>query len=137
MAPEGGELAGGAVVIQVWGRHEACALDVVKPIVRPFFPGADPNAPPPPDLSEPGFLEGIASAAGLEPRTTFDVSWPYVYRDENELTRSLLSAAGVGELAGQREGEIRAALIDVLAPFRAADGSYALENEWHFLVATA
>ena len=128
---------GGSVVIQVWGRHGACDLDAIKPIVRPFFPGADPSAPPPPDLSEPGLLEGIASAAGLEPRTTFDVSWPYVYRDEHELARSLLSAAGVGDAAGEREDEVRAALIDVLAPFRGADGGYSLENEWHFLVADA
>lgn len=136
---EAGRVArpGGSVVIQVWGRHEACDLDVIKPIVRPFFPGADPNAPPPPDLSEPGFLERLATAAGLTPETTFDVSWPYVYRDEDELTGSLLSAAGVGDSAGDREEEVRAALIDVLAPFRGADGSYSLENEWHFLVATA
>ena len=57
---EAGRVArpGGYVVIQVWGRHDTCDLDAIKPIVRPFFPGADPNAPPPPDLSEPGFWKG-------------------------------------------------------------------------------
>jgi SAM-dependent methyltransferase len=127
----------GSVVIQVWGRHEACALDAIKPIVRPFFPGADPNAPPPPSLAEPGVLEGIATAAGLKPTSTFDISWPYVYADEDALARSLLSAAGVGDVAGDHEPEVRAALIDVLAPNRTADGDYVLENEWHFLVAEA
>jgi SAM-dependent methyltransferase len=136
---EAGRVAkpGGSIVVQVWGRHDACDLDAIKPIVRPFFPGADPNAPPPPDLSEPGLLEGLATAAGLTPTATFDVSWSYVYRDEDELARSLLSAGGLGDAAGEREGEVRAALIDVLAPFRAGDGSYTLENEWHFVVATA
>jgi SAM-dependent methyltransferase len=128
---------GGSVVIQVWGRHEACDLDAIKPIMRPYFPGGDPDAPPPPSLAEPGVLEQIATAAGLEPKTTFDVSWAYVYRDEDELARSLLSAAGVGEAAGDREGEVRDALVEALAPFRAEDGGYVLENEWHFLVAAA
>jgi SAM-dependent methyltransferase len=130
-------MPGGSVVIQVWGRHEACDLDVIKPIVRPYFPGADPNAPPPPSLAEPGVLEHIAGAAGLEPKTTFDVSWAYVYRDGDELTRSLLSAAGVGDAAGDREDDVRAALLEALAPFRTEDGRYVLENEWHFLVAAA
>jgi SAM-dependent methyltransferase len=136
---EAGRVArpGGSVVIQVWGRHEACALDVIKPIVRPFFPGADPGAPPPPDLSEPGLLEGLATAAGLTPASTFDVSWPFVYRDDEHLAGSLLAAGGVGEAAGEREAEVRAALLDVLAPFRSPDGGYRLENEWHFLIARA
>ncbi len=128
---------GGRVLIQVWGRHERCTLDAIKPIVRPYFPGADPNAPPPPDLSEPGLLEGIAAAADLVPETTFDVSWPYVYEDEDALARSLLSAASIGDAAGHRLGEVRQALIDVLAPHRTPAGAYELENEWHFLVARA
>jgi SAM-dependent methyltransferase len=136
---EAGRVAkpGGRVLIQVWGRHERCSLDAIKPIVRPFFPGTDPNAPPPPDLSEPGLLERLASAAGLVPESTFDLSWAYVYEDEDALARSLLSAASVGDAAGEREGVVRRALIDVLAPYRTADGGYRLENEWHCLVATA
>ncbi len=123
------------VVIQVWGRHGRCSLDAIKPIVRPFFPGYDPDAPAPPDLAEPGLLETIATAAGLTPSEAFDISWAYLYDGDASLTRSLLSAAGVGDVAGDRESEVREALIDVLEPFRTADGGYRLENEWHFLVA--
>ena len=128
---------GGRVLIQVWGRHGTCDLDAIKPIVRPFFPGHDPDAPPPPDLGEPGVLEQLASAAGLTPEEQFDVSWAYVYEDEDALARGLLAAGGVGETAGDREPEVRRALIDVLAPYRTADGGYRLENAWHFLVAKA
>ena len=136
---EAGRVArpGGKAAIQVWGRHGTCALDAIKPIVRPFFPGADPNAPPPPDLAEPGRLERLATAAGLTPAEVFDVSWAYVYEDEDALTRGLLAAGGVGESAGDREPEVRRALVDVLAPYRTPDGGYRLENAWHFLVATA
>jgi hypothetical protein len=49
----------------------------------------------------------------------------------------MLSAAGVGEAAGDREAEVGAALLEVLAPFRSADGTYRLENEWHTLLAAA
>ena len=136
---EAGRVArlGGSVVIQVWGQHGTCDLDAIKPIVRPFFPGFDPSAPPPPDLAVPGVLEGMAVAAGLTPAEAFDVSWAYGYADEDALTRSLLSAGGVGVVAGEREPEVRRALIDVLEPFRTAEGGYRLENTWHFLIATA
>jgi SAM-dependent methyltransferase len=128
---------GAAVVVQVWGRHGTCDLDAIKPVVRPFFPGYDPSAPPPPDLAEPGVLEGIAAAAGLAPREAFDISWPYVYADDDVLARSLLSAGGVGDVAGEREPEVRKALIDALAAFRAPDGGYRLENTWHVAIASA
>ena len=93
---------GAAVVIQVWGAHGRCSLDAIKPLVRPFFPGYDPAAPPPPDLAAPGTLEGIASAAGLTPKEAYDVSWPYVYEDDEALLRGMLSAGGVGDAAGAR-----------------------------------
>lgn len=136
---EAGRVArpGGSVVIQVWGQHGTCDLDAIKPIVRPFFPGYDPSATPPPDLAAPGTLEGLAAAAGLKPVEAFDVSWAYVYADGDALARSLLSAGGVGDAAGNREPEVREALIDALALARTADGGYQPENTWHFLIATA
>ena len=92
---EAGRVArpGGSVVIQVWGRHGTCDLDAIKPVVRPYFPGYDERRAPA-GLAEPGTLEGIAAAAGLKRAETFDVSWVYVYADDDALTRSLLSAGG-------------------------------------------
>ena len=46
-------------------------------------------------------------------------------------------AASLGDAAGDRVGEVRQALIDVLAPYRTTDGGYRLENEWHYLVGRA
>ena len=137
---EAGRVArpGGAVVIQVWGAHGRCSLDAIKPVVRPYFPGYDPDAPPPPDLAAPGALEGIAVGAGLTPKAAFDVSWAYVYEDDEALLRGMLSAGGVGDAAGpEREPELRAGLLEALAPFRTTRGGYRLENEWHTLVAIA
>jgi SAM-dependent methyltransferase len=137
---EAGRVArpGGFVVIQVWGAHERCSLDAIKPLVRPYFPGYVPDAPPPPDLSVAGALEGVAAAAGLRPTDTFDLSWAYVYEDDEALLRGLLAAGGVGDAAGaEREPELRAGLLRALAPFRTAAGGYRLENEWHTVVSTA
>src|SRR5688572_4429651 len=137
---EAGRVArpGSPVVIQVWGAHGRCSLDAIKPLVRPFFPGYDPDAPPPPDLFVAGVLEEIATAAGLRPKEAYDVSWAYVYDDDDALLRGMLAAGGVGDAAGpEREAELRAGLLEVLAPFRDATGGYRLENEWHTLIATA
>ena len=126
------------VVIQVWGRHERCDLEAMKAVVRPFLPPRPPDAPPEPDLAAPGVLEELATAAGLIPRSTFDVSWAYEYADEEELGRELLAPAGLAELVGpEREDAVRWQIVEALAPHRTPDGGYRLENEFHFLVATA
>jgi ubiquinone/menaquinone biosynthesis C-methylase UbiE len=73
---EAGRVAkpGAPVVIQVWGRPDACDLTAMKRAVAPFLPAPDPDAPPPPQLWRPGVLERIAGASGLEPESAFDVS---------------------------------------------------------------
>ena len=65
---EAGRVAkpGAPVVIQVWGAHERCDLEAMKEIARPFLPPRPPDAPPDPDLSEPGALEALATQAGLD-----------------------------------------------------------------------
>ena len=135
---EAGRVAkpGAPVVIQVWGRHERCDLEAMKAVIRPFLPPRPPDAPPEPDLSAPGVLEELATAAGLVPSETFDVSWPYEYADAEELGRELLAPAGIAELVGpSREAEVRRQIVEALAPFRLAGGGYRLQNEYHFLVA--
>jgi SAM-dependent methyltransferase len=127
-----------AVVIQVWGAHERCDLEAVKQIVRPFMPPRPPDAPPDPDFSQPGMLEGLARAAGLAPESEFDTTWTLEYPDAETLTRATMAVAGLAVLAGpDREEEMERAIVDGLEPFRTPDGRYELSNEFHFLVARA
>jgi SAM-dependent methyltransferase len=133
---EAGRVArpGASVVIQVWGRPERCDLTAMKHALAPFLP------PPPasPSLADPGVLEGIAAAAGLTPTLAFDTRWAYEYADDAALARSMLSAAYpviAMEVAG--EEPVRKAILAGLERHRRADGTYRLENEWHYLVATA
>src|SRR5690349_22912235 len=97
------------VVIQVWGRHDRCTLEAVKAVVRPLLPPRPADAPPDPDLAEPGLLERLAADAGLAPEVTFDVSWPYRYGDADTLGRAMLAPAGLALLVGpEREAAVRA-----------------------------
>lgn len=45
---------------------------------------------------------------------------------------------GIAELVGpSREDELKAAIVEGLAPYRADDGSYRLRNQYHYLIARA
>jgi SAM-dependent methyltransferase len=137
---EAGRVAkpGASVVIQVWGPHERNDLEKMKEIARPFFPPRPPGAPPEPDHSQPGVLEDIATRAGLSPKQTFDTSWPFEFADDETMTRALIAPAGLAVLVGpERESELKQALIDGLAAHRTTNGSYRLQNSYHYLVAGA
>jgi SAM-dependent methyltransferase len=137
---EAGRVAkpGAPVVIQVWGAHERCDLEAMKAIARPYLPPRPPDAPADPDLSQPGALEALATAAGLAPEQEFDSTWAYEFADAETLARALVAPAGLAVLAGpEREDEVKAAIVAGLAPFRSADGGYRLRNEFHTLVARA
>jgi SAM-dependent methyltransferase len=127
---------GAPVVIQVWGPPERNQLEAMKKVVRQFLPSPPADAPSPPPLWRPGVLEAMAREAGLAPDTTFDVSWAFEYSDDEELGRAMLAPMGIAELVGQsREHEVKARIVEALAPYRAPGGHYRLENEFHFLVA--
>jgi SAM-dependent methyltransferase len=135
---EAGRVAkpGSPVVIQVWGRHERNDLEAMKEIVRPFMPPRPPGAPAEPELWKPGVLEQMAGRAGLVPESAFDTTWAYEYPDEATLRRALVAPAGIAVLVGpEREDEVGDAIAAGLAPYRRADGSYRLENEFHCLIA--
>src|SRR5829696_7033848 len=137
---EAGRVAkpGAAVVIQVWGPHEHNDLEAMKEIVRPFFPARPADAPPEPDYSKPGVLEDLATRAGLDAETTFDSTWPTVYRDAEIVGRALIAPAGIAVLIGpDREQEVKDAIVRGLARFRGPDGSYRLQNTYRSLIARA
>jgi SAM-dependent methyltransferase len=127
---------GAPVVIQVWGAHERCDLEAMKQVARPFLPPRPPDAPPDPDLSQPGALQALATQAGLIPQSEFNATWAIEYPDAETLGRALVAVAGLATLAGnEREHELKAAIVDGLARYRRGDGSYRLSNEYHYLVA--
>jgi SAM-dependent methyltransferase len=137
---EAGRVAkpGSPLVVQVWGAHERCDLEAMKQVARPFFPPRPPDAPADPDLSEPGALRSLAVAAGLTPEGEFDTTWVLEFADLATLERAMVAVAGLAEIVGpEREPELRRAIGEGLAPFRRVDGSYALSNEFHFLIARA
>jgi SAM-dependent methyltransferase len=137
---EAGRVAtpGAPVVVQVWGAHERCDLEAMKQLARPFLPPRPPDAPADPDLAEPGALEALATRAGLTPEDEFDTTWTLEYPDAETLGRALIAVAGLAVLAGpEREQELQTAIVDGLAAYRSADGSYRLSNEFHYLIARA
>jgi SAM-dependent methyltransferase len=137
---EAGRVAkpGAPVVIQVWGAHERCDLEAMKQIARPFLPPRPPDAAPDPDLSQPGALRALADEAGLRPESEFNTTWAFEYPDAETLGRAMVAVAGLVTLAGaEREHELKTAIVDGLASYRRADGSYSLSNEYHYLVARA
>jgi SAM-dependent methyltransferase len=137
---EAGRVAkpGAPVVIQVWGAHDRCDLEAVKEIIRPYFPPRPADAPPDPDLSEPQALERLAVQAGLKPEAQFTTTWAYRFADADALGRAMIAPAGIAAVVGpEREDEVKAAMVEGMAPFRTPDGGYRLENEFRFLVALA
>jgi SAM-dependent methyltransferase len=137
---EAGRVAkpGAPVVIQVWGPHERNELEVVKQVIRPYFPPRPADAPPEPDYAEPGVLEDLATKAGLEPEGTFDSTWSFDFPDEATVRRALVAPAGLAILVGpEREDEAKDAIVSGLAPYRDENGSYRLQNTFHSLIARA
>lgn len=129
---------GGRILIQVWGDPERCSLTAMKHAVFPLGPPPPADAPTAPRLWEPGVLEGIASRAGLEPVEAFDVMYAFEYVDEETLVRLTLAPGLVVEaIRVSGEDAVREAIVESMAPYRSTDGSYRVENEWHFLIATA
>src|ERR1700760_594601 len=96
---------------QVGGRHERNDLEAMKEIVRPFMPPRPVDAPPEPEYSEPGVLEGLAGQAGLTPRSAFDTSSAFEFPDEDTMRRALCAPAGLARLGGsEREQQFKDAL---------------------------
>jgi hypothetical protein len=66
------------------------------------------------------------------------VAWAYEFADDAELARAMVFAGGLSVLARpDRVHEVEAAILEVLAPYRTAEGGYRLANEFRILIARA
>ncbi len=136
---EAGRVAkpGAPIVIQVWGPAERCDLEAVKAVARQFFPSPPAGARKPSELCDPGVLESMATQAGLDPQSAFDVRYAIDFPDAETLGRQMMAPMGLATVAGpEREASVRAQIVEALARCRSATGRYVLHNEFHYLVAT-
>jgi SAM-dependent methyltransferase len=127
---------GGRVLALVWGRPERTELAALLEALLPLLPPPPRDAPGPFALSGEGALEGLATAAGLTPKSGGYLETSFEYPDQPTLVRASLSS-GPAALAIRSSGEeaARRAVIAGLAPFRTARAGYRIETEWRYLLA--
>ena len=125
---------GGTVLAQVFGRPQRCSLEVLKRSIMPLL-GLEGDEPP---YWRFDMLEQVARDAGLTPVESFYSSWAYEFADDDAMLRAMLSA-GSAVAAVEHAGRdvVVETILGALAPYRDADGSYRMPNEWHYLVARA
>ena len=128
----------GLVVVAVWGAADKCQLAPYLAAVGKLLPPPPPGAPGPFALSAPGALEALVSKARLKPEGTHSVVTTMRFPDEATALRGLI-ASGVAERAVRNSGEaaLRSGIAEAIRPRRNADGSYAFDNEWRFLISRA
>lgn len=130
----------GKVLLLVWGRPERCQLAGMLEAVGSLMPPPAAGSPQRGKfgLHEPGVLEGWATEAGLDPEATGDLMTPFEFADAETALRQLLAPGSV-VLAARAAGQaaVSRAILDSLEPFKTPTGAYRLENEWHYLVASA
>jgi SAM-dependent methyltransferase len=126
---------GGRVAIEVWGEAARCETEV-------FFARLKELAPPPPGtasplaVSAPGVVEGLLTAAGLEPSVAGEAGCPFIFPDLEAGWRGQCSAGPlqrVIQLAGAEA--VREVFDEVHARYRQPDGSYRQENVFRYVIA--
>jgi SAM-dependent methyltransferase len=129
---------GGQFAIVTWGEFERCDIRWVFAEIGRLLPPPPPGAEGPFALSAPGRLEGLVESVGLAPTNSAMVAAPFTFPDLESAIRIQMSAGPLQrcvQVAG--EAATRQALSDAFAHARLDDGSYRLENEFRYLVATA
>jgi SAM-dependent methyltransferase len=128
----------GHVAVASWGDPERCDGKALIAAVGALLPPRPPGAGGPFALATPGALEALVESAGLTADRGFEVSTPFVYRDEETAMRANF-AAGPTRAAIDHAGldAVREAFADALRPFVRPDGSVRLENVMRVVVACA
>lgn len=128
----------GKLVALVWGKPERCQMAAYLAALGSLLPAPPPGAPGPWALSPPGALEALAAEAGFMTMAAQSVTTLMKFPDEQTAVRGLL-AAGPAVRAIEVSGEdaVAAAVSRAIAPYRLPDGSFALRNEFRFIVAKA
>lgn len=131
---------GGHVALSVFGRPERCdSTEMFKAVagLQPQTTGSG-NGDPGPQLHDEGVLEELAERAGLAPREAGFLQFEERYPDLETLLRGVMAAPPMVR-AVQAAGSqaVREVLTDAFRKAETADGTYVLEEEARYLIATA
>jgi SAM-dependent methyltransferase len=130
---------GGKIAIAVWDRPELNPAFVARrQALRAFLPPAPSGSPGPLALSGNGVLTALVRDAGLTPSHQASVRCPQVFANEEEAVRGS-TAGGPATRAMQLAGEepVRRAVAETLRPYRRADGTYAFDTVFTYVIASA
>jgi SAM-dependent methyltransferase len=128
----------GTVVIAVFGKPQENESGTYIAAMGSLLPPPPPGAPGPFALSADGALEAMAVRAGMTAGIVETVECPWDYPDEQTALRGLLSSGpAIRAIENKGEAAVRAAILEVLKPFRTASGAYHLKNNFRYMVATA
>ena len=120
-------VAGCPIVIAAWGRPEHCEAAAYLKAVG----GSDAFA-----LSQPPAMEAFAAAGGLVGGELRNVDCVWDYPDEEAALRALCSTRRAVEAIGAvGEQQVTTAVLESIAPYRAIDGGYRIENVFGYVIA--
>jgi SAM-dependent methyltransferase len=126
------------VFIVIFGREERNQLAAVLAAIRSLLPPAQPEAPGPLALSQPGVLERLVANARLSISEDGQIETSYEYSDLQTALRAI-GSAGLTVLAERTAGPdaVTDAIAEALGPYITPTGGYRLEVESRYVKATA
>ncbi|MBA3366498.1 MAG: class I SAM-dependent methyltransferase [Actinobacteria bacterium] len=130
---------GAPVAMTVFGRPERCQSTAMFEAIAGLLPAkpADEDKKTSQALHEEGTLEALATQAGLTPEEAGYIELVESYPNLETMLRGVMAAPPMVR-AGRAVGDdaVRDALTEVFRAFETPSGSYALEEEVRYLIAT-
>jgi SAM-dependent methyltransferase len=128
----------GRVAICNWGRSGEQDVEVVEDALAELLPSGRPDRGDRPAVGEPGVVEELARAAGLEPFAGGEVDVALDVPDDAAAIRAFMLDAGLLHVLDHAsEATVHATILEAAAPFRRPDGSYRFDNRFRYVVSRA
>jgi SAM-dependent methyltransferase len=126
--------AGGLVAATTFAEPERCESTALHLAMKAAVADDSDNYAPY-ALSDPGGLEALLAAAGLEAVEAGEVALAWAHASAEDTILSVLcSAGGARAMAAVGEDAVRAALAPAIAPFTRADGSVSMDNVFRYAI---
>jgi SAM-dependent methyltransferase len=125
----------GKVAIGAWGDRSRCETEVVFDRLRELAPPA-PGAPARPPISDPGVVEGLLEAAGLNVLGGSEVPLSFAYQDHDHAWDAWRAVGPIQRVIAVTGADaVRQMLHDVVEADRKPDGQLRQDNVFRYVIA--